>query len=297
MRLVLLCVGLCGILVIGEGAGAPVAAAETGVRSFDALGVVQELEDGSRTITIRHEAITNYMSAMTMPFKVNAREDLAGIQPGQTVRFELHVSASESWVDQIHPTGKIVPLTRVVTPILPPKAHSPLFDATFTNELGQAVTLADFHGQALAITFFYTRCPLPDYCPRLSRNFQEASLRLAGRLELPANWHFLSISFDPAFDTPGILKSYGQAYGYDPAHWSFLTGRPEVIAELAHQSGVEYEPGAGAIDHNFRTLIVDPSGHLQMVFPTGGNLSDQIAAEMIKALRPTSTLSSPQNKL
>jgi protein SCO1/2 len=181
----------------------------------------------------------------------------------------------------------------------PPPSHSPLLDAPFTNELGQVVTLAGFHGQVLAITFFYTRCPLPDFCPRLSRNFQEASERLAGHSGLPTNWHFLSITFDPAFDTPGILKNYGQTYGYDPAHWSFLTGSPEVIAGLAQQSGVQYQPGAGTIDHNFRTLIVDSSGHLQMVFPTGGNLSDQIAAEMVKALAVTNALalSSRQNKL
>jgi protein SCO1/2 len=240
------------------------------------------------------------MAAMTMPFKVGAGGMPAGIQAGQRVRFELHVSADASWVDQIRPTGQIVPLPAATVAVQAPlPLHSSLLDAPFTNELGQRVTLADFHGQALAITFFYTRCPLPDYCPRLSRNFQEASERLAGRLGLPANWHFLSVTFDPVFDTPDRLRSYGQTYGYDPAHWSFLSGSPEIIAGLAHSAGVQYTPGGGTIDHNFRTLIVDTSGHLQMVFPTGGNLSDQIAAEMVKALAATNAMaiSSPQNRL
>jgi protein SCO1/2 len=163
----------------------------------------------------------------------------------------------------------------------------PLLDYKFTNELGQAVSLNDFRGQALAITFFYTRCPLPDYCPRLSKNFQAASQKLGSLPGAPVNWHFLSISFDTEFDTPNMLKAYGNSYQYDPKHWSFLTGPPDKIGELARQSGASYEFDAGTFNHNFRTLIVDASGHLQMVFPTGGDLSDQIVAEILKAAAVT----------
>ena len=85
--------------------------------------------------------------------------------------------------------------------------RNPLWYYKFTNELGQAVSLNDFHGQALAITFIYTRCPLPNYCPRLSKNFQEASQKLESLPGAPTNWHFLSISFDPQFDTPAVLQS------------------------------------------------------------------------------------------
>ena len=90
---------------------------------------------------------------------------------------------------------------------------------------------------------------------------------------VPSNWHFLSISFDTEFDSPEMLKAYGESYQYDPRHWSFLTGPPDKIAELAYASGVTYESDDNTINHNFRTLIVDPQGHLQMIFPTGGNLS------------------------
>jgi cytochrome oxidase Cu insertion factor (SCO1/SenC/PrrC family) len=80
-----------------------------------------------------------------------------------------------------------------------------------------------------------------------------------------------------------MLRNYGQSYGYDPSHWSFFTGPPDKIAALAHSAGVQYEADDGTINHNFRTLIVDPHGHLQMVFPTSGDLSDQIVSEIIKA--------------
>lgn len=101
--------------------------------------------------------------------------------------------------------------------------------------------------------------------------------------QAPTNLHFLSVSFDPTFDTPGILKAYGEKYQYDPAHWSFLTGPKDKIAELARLSNVEFESDSGLFNHNFRTMIIDASGRLVMVFPIGGDLSDEIASELLKA--------------
>jgi len=166
--------------------------------------------------------------------------------------------------------------------------RNPLLDYKFTNELGQAVSLADFDGQALAITFFFTRCPMPEFCPRLSRNFQEASQELSIGGQTFTNWHFLSITFDPEFDTPAVLRDYAELYGYDPRHWSFITGPKDKINELAAQSGIKTDPENGVMNHNFRTLIIDAAGHLQMVFPTGGNLSEAIVSEMRKAAGLTS---------
>jgi protein SCO1/2 len=260
----------------------------TNARMFIAKGVVQELKPDARTVVIRHEAISNYMAAMTMPFKVKDPKELAGLQRGDEISFRLQVTESESWVEHIAKIGT-VSLPPIPTPANSPavRPNHPLLDYKFTNELGQAVSLNDFRGQALAITFFYTRCPLPDYCPRLAKNFQAASQKLGSLPGGPANWHFLSISFDTEFDTPQMLKAYGNSYQYDPKHWSFLTGPPDKIGELARQSGASYEFDAGTFNHNFRTLIVDASGHLQMVFPTGGDLSDQIVAEIIKAAAVT----------
>jgi cytochrome oxidase Cu insertion factor (SCO1/SenC/PrrC family) len=162
-----------------------------------------------------------------------------------------------------------------------------LWDGTLTNELGRPVTLDSFRGQALAISFFYTRCPMPDFCPRLSKNFQEASRKIEAMTNAPGNWHFLSVSFDPEFDTPPVLQAYGQRYQYDPAHWSFLTGEPEQIGALAQAVGSSYKHVAGTFDHNFRTVILDAAGRVRMIFPTGGNLSDQIVEEILKAAAAT----------
>lgn len=153
----------------------------------------------------------------------------------------------------------------------------------FTNQFGNTVTLADFRGQALAITFFFTRCPIPDYCPRLSRNFEEASAKLASMSDAPTNWHFISVTIDPKFDTPAVLAGYAKRYHADPKHWTFLTGPVEKIAQLARESGVTFEPDKGLLNHNFRTLIIDPAGKLQMSFPVSGNIADGIVTELLKA--------------
>lgn len=248
---------------------------------FLTSGVVQKLSPDEKTVVIQHEAISNFMAAMTMPFNVRSARELTGLQPGDNIHFQLHVTESESWVDGIVKIGAAAP-----PPVAPSPAPGPL-DAKFTNELGQTVNLSDFRGQALAITFFYTRCPLPDACPRLSKNFEVVSQKLAALPNAPTNWHCLSISFDPEFDSPAMLRAYAMSYHYDPAHWTFLTGPPEKIARLAHDADFTFIADGNGFNHNFRTLIVDAHGRLQTVLPTGGDLSDQIVSELLKAAAAT----------
>jgi protein SCO1/2 len=251
--------------------------------------VVKQLNPEGRTVLVSHEAITNFMEGMTMPFKVKDSQELTGLAVGDRISFQLHVTQTESWIGQIAEIGRVPldedrqhasPGLKEGSTVAP--SH-PLLAFKFTNELGQAVSLRDFRGEALAITFFFTRCPIPDFCPRLSKNFQEASTKLSSLASGPTNWHFLSVSFDTEVDSPRVLKAYGEMYHYDPAHWSFLTGPADRVGELARASGVTFERDGGSFNHNFRTLIIDPTGHLQTVFPTGGDLSDAIVDEILKA--------------
>lgn len=272
----------------GETVGARAAATPAPPQSHAGKGVVQSLSPEQRTITIAHGAITGYMPAMTMCFKVKAPAELADIRPRDVVTFTLRVTGEESWVEQVTKTGT-APAQEPV-PIPPPagaRRGHPLLYAPFTNELGQVVCLNDFKGQALAITFFFTRCPIPEYCPRLSRNFQEASAKLLALHDAPTNWHFLSISFDTDFDSPAVLNAYAERYPHDPAHWSFLTGAPAQIRELAAQSDAHFEREGAFFNHNFRTLVIDAAGHLQMSFPIGGDLSEALVEQMLKAAAAT----------
>jgi len=174
---------------------------------------------------------------------------------------------------------------------------NPLLEYKFANELGEPTSIADFRGKVVAVTFFFTRCPMPQFCPRLSKNFQEASRILRGSGSAFTNWHFLSITFDPEFDTPAVLRAYGERYDYNPAEWSFLTGPKDKIAALASLAGIKTDPDSGLINHNFRTLILDARGRLRMVFPMGGNLTDPIVEEMRKAaLAPEVAKNAAQQK-
>ena len=164
-------VAASGLLVsCGESAAEPGALRdqpEANVQTFTATGVVRELKADGRTVVVTHEAIANYMDAMTMPFKVKEPGELAGLRTGDKIRFCLKVTDTESWIDQIAKTGRIPaegtkPASAPAAEARAAKPRHPLLDYAFTNELGQAVRLGDFRGQALAITFFFTRCPIPD---------------------------------------------------------------------------------------------------------------------------------------
>src|SRR5438093_10096342 len=110
---------------------------------------------------------------------------------------------------------------------------------------------------------------------------------LSAMPEASTNWHLISVSFDTEFDTPAVLKTYAERYHYDPEHWSFLTGPADKITELARLSNVAFARDGAFFNHNFRTLIIDAAGRLQMSFPVGGNLSDEIVRELIKAAAAT----------
>jgi protein SCO1/2 len=246
-----------------------------------------------------------------MPFNVKDSASLTNLAPGTQITFRLHVTENESWVDQIDQLGsppspasdgsvpaKLEPQPDADTNSASEKrASNPLRTFKFTNELGQPISLSDFHGQALALTFFFTRCPIPEFCPRLSRNFETAQHKLASMQNAPTNWHLLSFTFDPDFDTPERLHAYGSTYHYDPTHWSFLTGPKDRIGELARMCDVQFDPTNGLFNHNFRTLIIDSSNRLQMVFPTSGDLSDAIVKELLRAAGGTNSASGATTNL
>jgi protein SCO1/2 len=269
-------------------------AAATNIQTFSARGVVRELKPDGRTVVIRHEAITNYMDAMTMPFRVRETNELSGLKPGDEIAFRLHVTGEASWIDRVARTGK----SSATNPPAPSEAASTNAPADFllanipdfalTNEFGQAVSLHGFNGRALALTFFFTRCPLPEYCPRLTKNFQGAVEKLKALPDGPTNFHFLSISFDP-IDTPVLLRAYGRQYRYDSNHWSFVTGNTAQIRELAEGFGVPITAEGASFNHGFRTAIFDTTGRLQSIWPVGGDMTDAIVTEMITAARAKET--------
>jgi len=267
-------------------------------RSFEVNGVVRELKPDGRTVLIAHDEIRGYMPAMTMPLRARSTNELAGIRAGDAIRFRLVVTAEESWIEGVTKIGSNAPASRgaperasatataqAPATNAPPRLADLLADITFTNQSGQPVSWSQFDGQALALTFLFTRCPLPEYCPRLARNFSGASRKLAAMPDAPANWHLIALTFDPEFDSPAVLRAYGQAYGQDTNRWSLLATSPTNTARVAQLFGLNYVREGGTINHDFRTVIIDAAGDVQAVWPIGGDTTDMLVAELTKAAR------------
>jgi protein SCO1/2 len=143
--------------------------------------------------------------------------------------------------------------------------------------------LSQFKGRVLAFTFFFTSCPYPDFCPRMTGNLAEAEQELEAMSNAPSAWQLLSISFDAAHDGPSRLAAYAQAAHYDPRHWSFLTGEEGQIEGLADQIGEQYWHEGGGIGHNLRTVVVDPRGRIRKIFAGNKWTVAELIEEMVQA--------------
>jgi protein SCO1/2 len=261
---------------------------------FTVKGVIRELEPDGKTAIIRHEAIAGYMQAMTMPFEVRDTNLLRGLKAGDAISFKLAVTPTEGWIQAVTKLDAAVPEPAPQTPSVlhfsrvlePLEVGDRLPDYAFTNELGEAVRLSQFKGQVLAFTFFFTSCPFPDFCPRMTSNFGQAERQLEGMTNAPAHWHLLSISFDPAHDTPSRLATYARAADYDKTHWSFLTGDEDQISGLAEQIGENYWHEEGNVGHNLRTVVVDPSGHIRKIIPGNKWTVGEFVQEIVQAGGP-----------
>jgi protein SCO1 len=288
---------------------APAATATTNDYQFYLVrGVVKKVEPAEKTVSIQHEEIPKYMPAMTMPFKVKDAKELQGLEPGDTVWFRLCVGKDESWIVIMKKEGKAgegqpqasatTPereAIRVVRDVEPLKVGDLMPDYQFTNELGRTVHLKDFLGKALAFTFIYTRCPLPDFCPRMSRNFSEVYEKLSALPNGPTNWHLLTITFDPHFDTPAVLRSYAQAFQYHPERWNFVTGAMVDIDAITDQFELIIVKQGTEWNHKVRTVVVDANGRVQAIIYGNEWKPDALVEEIVKAaaVKPPLAASQP----
>jgi protein SCO1/2 len=268
----------------------PPAAASTNRQYYQVKGVVKEVKPAEKSVVIKHEEVPNYMPAMTMPFDVRDTNELRGLQAGDAVSFRMIIAGDDAWIDQLKklnvPRAEELPSRpafRVTRDVDPLKVGDPLPDYHFTNELGQAISTSQFKGQALAFTFFFTRCPYPTFCPLVSNNFNEAQKKLLALPDGPKNWHLLEISFDTELDSPDALKTYAGRYKYDPKYWSFVTGDLLEITAIADQVGETFWHDGPSITHNLRTVVVDAQGRVRKIIPENKWTSDELVAEIIKA--------------
>ncbi len=264
----------------------PACARRPAAREYDLRGQVLAVHPERNEIVIRHEDIKGLMPAMTMPFTVKDPQVLTGRVPGDLVKAKLVVTDDNAFLSVIQKLGSApVPewpaATAGAVDLLEPGDAVP--DVSLTDEQGRAVRFSSLHDTTVVVTFIYTRCPFPNFCPLMDRNFGAIQQAIQKDSRLRSRVRLFSISFDPAFDTPAVLKKHAAEAGADPAIWSFLTGDQAGIDAFAGRFGlsVQRDPkDASNVIHNLRTAIVDGRGRLVKYF--GGN--DWTPDQVVSAL-------------
>jgi protein SCO1/2 len=250
--------------------------------------MVLQVDAPARTLLISHGDIADYMPAMTMPFPAPRRADLAQLYPGAQVEFDLVVRKSASHIDHVRRIGGASVIEdRGDRIVLPPNRDlvavgSIMPDFALIDQLGRPVRLSDFRGKVVVVDFIYTRCPLPDVCPRLSANFARLQNRFRDRLE--RDLQLLSITIDPQYDTPQVLMGYAKIWNARPPAWRFLTGADSDVGIVARRFGMNYWPEEGLITHTSETGVIARDGRLAARVNgstfLAGQLGDLIAREL-----------------
>jgi protein SCO1/2 len=237
--------------------------AQEPTREYTVVGQVLAVDRAQQEITIRHQDIKDFMPAMTMPFKVRETALLDGREPGDLVTATLVLGDTTAYLSSIERTGH-APVEVPLVAASGLREGGLVADASFVDERGNPRTLSDLRGHRVALTFIYSRCPVPDFCPLMNRRFAQVQKAVKARPDL-ADVRLLSVTLDPAYDTPEVLRAHARVYEADPAIWSFFTGEPQVLAEFGAQFGLHSEAvpdDPAQLIHNLRTIVIAPDGRL-----------------------------------
>ncbi len=260
---------LCSLLMICLSLGASCRRSSGNEQRYELKGKVVAVDRDKSQVTISHEEVKGYMPAMTMPFSVN-ETDLQILAPEDQVVATLVVDGSKSRLEELvisRQSGNAAAMPSVVVA----KEGDEVPNFTLRNQDDREIRIHNYRGKALALTFVYTRCPVPDYCTLMSNNFAQVDRDLGQDAEVYAKTHLLSISIDPDYDTAKVLRSYGAAHTgrYEKetfAHWEFAGGTKDQVKEIAQYFGLNYYPDKDQIVHGLRTVIVAPDGKVAKIF-------------------------------
>lgn len=238
-------------------------------KPYPLKGVVVSVDRAGGKVTLKHEAIPGYMDAMTMPFAVGEVKILDDLRPGDVVEAKLLVGDRSSHLEGIvvsRPPGT-PPVETIPAAGIYGRPGDAVPVTTLVDQDGKPFSLADLKGEAVGLTFIFTRCPLPDFCPRMNLNFSEVERLLAMDPKLYGRTRLLSVSFDPEHDTPEVLKSFREPFlkgvpGIAPGHWRFATGTLEHVKEFAGFFGLTYLRAGDQFVHSLATAVITPDGKL-----------------------------------
>jgi protein SCO1 len=280
------------VLILALFVAIPAAAAD---REFPVKGMIIAVNESRKEFTVSHERIAGLMESMTMPFQVRDAGELKGLAPGAIVDFTLVITETSGYATRIairryesveqdpRTARRLSVMKRLSGVARPPMVlGTKVPDFTLTNQARRRVTLSELSGKVIALNFIYTRCALPQFCVRMSNTFSALQRRfqsLIGR-----DLVLLTITFDPARDTPEVLATYAAQWQADPAGWHFLTGTTAEIGRVSALFGQEAFPDEGLMNHVLHTAVIDRRGLLVANIEgnqfTAEQLGDLVAATL-----------------
>jgi protein SCO1 len=264
----------------------PSPAADTNAKQYPVKGKVVSTDASRGEVVLDAAAIPGFMEAMTMPYKLRTPNIISELHPGDQITATLYVTDSSDLLDQIVITGTAQPDYKPPITYHVPATGDAVPDFKFVNQNGKHISISSFKGKILLVTFVYTRCPLVDYCVRMSKNFATVDKALAADPALYAKTHLLTLSFDPDYDTPAVLKSYGGAYTgkytqENFAHWDFAVPSKGDLESVDKFFDVGVTPEKDkSITHSLSTAIIGPDGKIFKWYPTNDWTTDQAIADI-----------------
>ncbi len=241
------------------------------MKQYQLTGKVVSIDKPNLSVVVNGDEIKGFMAAMAMPYKVKEVGQLDLLAPGDTISADLFVRGSEYWIDNVKVTQKSTNPEKTSSELKIPVPGQQVPDFQLVNQSGRKISLNQYRGKALIVTFIYTQCPFPDYCPRVTQQFAEINRKLLSDSALSGKTHLLSISFDPKHDTPNVLRDYGYKATAEKlpsafSHWEFAVA-PNQLADLEKFFGLAVSQENGAITHSLSTTVIAPDGKIFKWYP------------------------------
>jgi protein SCO1/2 len=266
--------------------------AAAAAHAYHVRGQIVLVDQAAGRVTLRHEAIPGFMEAMTMPYKLEDPSVMSELHKGDRITATLLADDGPAGATNLR-LSEIVVIAQARPDYKPavqyhvPSVGETVPDFKLLNQSGKSIGLRSFGGKVTVMTFIYTRCPVADFCPRMSRNFSELDKALAGDPAMYVKTHLLSVSFDPKNDTPAVLRSYGGAYtgryvNETFGHWDFAAPREADLAAMEKFFAVGVTPGDGpsTLQHSLSTLVLDKQGRIAAFYSGNEWTVDEVLAKV-----------------
>jgi protein SCO1/2 len=214
------------------------------------------------------------MPSMTMPFVARDPKEIADLKTGDAVSFRMTVTQKDFWIDHVKKIRRedVTIAEPKRTPAVSAESGARLKEGdemppfNLMNQNGERISLETFRGQPFVLTFIFTRCPVPNFCPRMSNNFEELQTAIKTGSDTLVKTRLLSITLDPGFDTPQVLNAYAASRQADPKVWIFATGQEREIDSLTGAFSVYRQTESGTIWHGLATALIDKDGKISKIW-------------------------------